>query len=121
MKNRRSVLNGTPVLFERLLLCERKRLVFQRSLCSSQSRDRYAERRAGYVGQAHSVAELNRGRVAAVLAADSAVEVFSYALTELNSHFHKLAYAYLVELGKRIVLEYLRIIVSVKELTGVIS
>src|SRR5699024_107944 len=43
--------------------------IFDRSLCSGKAGNRYAERRAGDIGQACLVAELDGGRVAAVLAA----------------------------------------------------
>lgn len=91
------------------------------SLSSSQSSDRNTERRAGYIIQTDLVAELNRCRVAAVLTADTAVELWINWLTKFKSHFHKLAYAVLVELSKWIVLVDLCIIVSIEELTSVIS
>ena len=67
------------------------------------------------------MAELNRCRVAAVLAADTDVEVVVNGLAELDSHFHELANANLVELCEGIVLEDLSVIVSVKELTCVVT
>ena len=56
-----------------------------------------------------------------MLTADTAVELWINWLTKFKSHFHKLAYAVLVELSKWIVLVDLCIIVSIEELTSVIS
>ena len=67
------------------------------------------------------MAELNRCRIAAVLAADTDVELGVNRLAELDSHLHELANANLVELCKRIVLEDLGVIVSVEELTSIVS
>ncbi len=91
------------------------------SLCSSQSSDRNTEGRAGNVCQTKLVAELNRGRIAAVLAADTYVELRTCSLTKLDSCLHQLTNADLVELSEGIVLEDLCIIVSVQELTSVVS
>ena len=54
-----------------------------------------------------------------MLTADTAVELWINWLTKVKSHFHKLAYAVLVELSKWIVLVDLCIIVSIEELTSV--
>lgn len=72
------------------------------SLLPQQGRaDRYTERRAGNVGEANVVAELDGSRVAAVLAADTKLDVRAGGLTELASHLNELAYANLVELCER--------------------
>ena len=65
------------------------------------------------------MAELNGGRVAAVLTADTAVERRVHFLAELDSHLHQLAYAVLVELCERIALEDLLIVVAAEEFAGV--
>ena len=96
-------------------------LLSDRSLCSGQTRDRHTERRAGHIVQTDLVAELYGAGVTAVLTADTAVELWINWLTKFKSHFHKLAYAVLVELSKWIVLVDLCIIVSIEELTSVIS
>ena len=85
---------------------------FNGSLRRSKTSDRYTERRAGNVGEANVVAELDGSRVAAVLAADTKLDVRAGGLTELASHLNELAYANLVELCERIVLVDLLIIVS---------
>ena len=46
-----------------------KLFIVDSCLCCSQSCDRYAERRAGYIVQTNLVAEFNRVRIAAVFAA----------------------------------------------------
>ena len=96
-------------------------LLSDSSLCSGQTRDRHTERRAGHIVQTDLVAELYGAGVTAVLTADTAVELWINWLTKLKSHFHELAYAVLVELSKWIVLVDLCIIVSIEELTSVIS
>jgi len=67
------------------------------------------------------VAELNRCRITAVLAADTAVELRINRLTELDSHFHELTNASLIELSERIVLEDLLVVVSAEELASVVT
>ena len=56
-----------------------------------------------------------------MFAADTDVHIGTCSLTELDSHFHQLANACLVELSEGIVLEDLSVIVSVKELACVIT
>ena len=96
-------------------------LLSDSSLCSGQTCDRHTERRAGHIVQTDLVAELYGAGVTAVLTADTAVELWINWLTKFKSHFHKLAYTVLVELSKWIVLVDLCIIVSIEELTSVIS
>ena len=91
------------------------------SLCRCQTCDRHAERRAGNVIQANIVAELDGSRVAAVLAADTKLDVRAGGLTELASHLNELAYANLVELCERIVLVDLLVVVRAEELAGAFS
>ena len=96
-------------------------LILDSRLSRRKSCDRNTERRAGNISQTNLVAELNGRRIAAVLAADTNVHIGSGLLAELDSHFHQLADACLVELCKRIVLEDLSVIVSVQELARVIT
>src|SRR3954471_7534220 len=56
-----------------------------------QSRDRDAEGRAAHVVQADVVAELDGFRVAAVLAADAALEIAAHAAALLDGHADQLA------------------------------
>ena len=67
------------------------------------------------------MAELDRSRVAAVLAADTDMESGIDGLAELDRHIHQLANAGLIELSERIVLKDLSVIVSVEELTCVVT
>jgi len=55
------------------------------------------------------MAELNRRRIAAVLAADTDVQLRIHCLAKLNGHFHQLAYAVLIQLRKGIVFKDFRI------------
>ena len=64
------------------------------SLCCCQTRDRNAERRAGNVVQADIVAELDGRKVAAVLAADTKLDVRADALAVLNGQLDQSAYAF---------------------------
>ena len=91
------------------------------SLSSGEAGDRDAERRAGHIVQTDLVAELDGCRVAAVLAADTYVELRVDGLAELDGHIHELAYAGLVELCERIVLKDLGVIVSGEELARVVT
>src|SRR5699024_7833154 len=102
--------------YSRLFLC-----LFDCSLCSGKAGNRNTERGAGNVIKADFVAELDRGRVAAVLTADAAVKGRAGSLTEFNSHLHQSADALLVKLRERIVFVNLLVIVSIEELTGVIT
>ena len=56
-----------------------------------------------------------------MLAADTAVERRIYRLAEVDGHLHQLAYTLLIQLSKRILLVDLCIIVSIQELTGIIT
>ena len=67
------------------------------------------------------MAELNGARIAAMLAADAQLDVGAGLAAKIGSHLHQLANAVLIEPGKRIGLIDLRIIISIKELTCVIT
>ena len=84
-----------------------------------QTSDRHTERRAGNIVQANLVAEHDRGRIAAVLAADAELDVRAGLLAELNSHLNQLANAVLVKASERIGLIDLLVVVRAKELAGV--
>ena len=96
-------------------------LLSDSSLCSGQTRDRHTERRAGHIVQTDLVAELYGAGVTAVLTADTAVQLGTGSFTVLHSHLHQLANAVTIQLGEGIVLKDLGVIVSVQELTGVIT
>jgi hypothetical protein len=69
------------------------------SLSGSQARYRHAEGRAAHVVQANLVAELDGRRIAAVLTADTALQIGAGLAALLNSYLNQLAYAGLVQLG----------------------
>ena len=96
-------------------------LLSDSSLCSGQTRDRHTERRAGHIVQTDLVAELYGAGVTAVLTADTAVQLGTGSFTVLHSHLHQLANSVTIQLGEGIVLKDLGVIVSVQELTGVIT
>ena len=65
------------------------------------------------------MAELDGGRITAVLAADTAVKLGSYLLTKGNSHIHQLANTGGVKTSKRIGLVNLVSVVCRQELAGI--
>ena len=67
------------------------------------------------------MAELDRARIAAVLAADAQLNVRTGGAAQFGSHFDQLADALLIQLGKGIRLVDLVIIISVEELAGVVA
>ena len=86
------------------------------SLSSSQTSNGNTEGRAGNVVQADLVAELNGHGVAAVLTADTVVQLVAGSLSLGDSHLHQLANAGLIQLSKGIVLEDLSIVVAFRNL-----
>src|SRR5699024_8714880 len=84
---------------------------FNSSLSSSQTGNRNTEGRAGNIGQANIVAELNGGRVAAMLAADAQFDVGTGLTAQVGSHLHQFANAVLVQFRKGIVLVDLLVVV----------
>ena len=95
--------------------------VFDGRLRRRQTSDRHTEGRAGHIVQTDLVAELDRRRVAAVLAADAAMQGRVDTLAQLHSHLHQSANALLIQLRERIVLVDLGVIVGIQELTSVVT
>ena len=90
-------------------------------MSSSQTGDRHTEGRAADVVQAHIVAELDGGRITAVLAADAQLDVGASLAAQLGSHLHQLANAVLIQTREGIALEDLVLVVAVEELAGVVA
>ena len=67
------------------------------------------------------MAELDGRRIAAVFAADAAVESRPFGFAELNRHLHEFAHALGVELGERVELVNLCGIVRGQELASVVT
>ena len=67
------------------------------------------------------MAELDRGRVAAVLAADAQMNVGACLTAKLDSRFNQFADALLIEVCKRIGFIDLVLVIVVKELAGVVT
>ena len=65
--------------------------------------------------------ELDRRRISAVLAADAAVKLGTYAFAKFNRHLHQFANADLVETRKRIRFINLIRIVRRKELASIVT
>ena len=92
--------------------------VLDGSLSGSQAGDGHAEGGAGDIVQAHIVAELHGGGVAAVLAADAQLQVGAGLAAQLAGHFHQTAHAGLIQTGEGIALVDLVGVVGVQELAG---
>lgn len=90
-------------------------------LCSSQAGDRHAVRRARNIVQTDIVAELNGARVAAMLAADAKMNIRAGGAAKLGCHLYQFANTLLIESCKRVVLVNLLLIVSVQELTSIVT
>ena len=95
--------------------------IFNSSLRGSQTGDGHTEGRAGHVVQAHLVAELHAGGVAAVLAADAQAQVGTGGAAQLRGHLDQLAYALLVQVSERIALVDLVVVVVAQELARVVT
>jgi len=67
--------------------------VLQRGLGGSEPCDGHAEGGAGNVGQTHVVAELHSGGVAALLAADTQLDVRAGLAVQIARHLGQAAYA----------------------------
>ena len=65
--------------------------------------------------------ELHGIRVSAVLAADTDLEFLLSLTTTFDTHFNKLAHAFLVETSEWVVVENFRILVGWEETGGVIT
>ena len=107
--------------FQNFLLALGRSGIFYSCLGSRQTGDGHAEGGAGHIVQPGAVAELHAGGIAAVLAADAQVQIGIRAPAQLRRHLHQTAHAGLVQLGKRVVLIDLPVIVGVQELPGVVT
>ena len=70
--------------------------------------------------QAQIMAELHRGRVSAVLAANAQLDIRASLLTQFHSHLHQAAHAVLVQMGEGIELIDLLVVIGVQELACVV-
>ena len=95
--------------------------VLDGGLGGSQTGDGHAVGGAGHIVQANLVAELHGGGIAAVLAADTQVDVGAGLLAQLGGHGHQLAYAVLIQVGEGIGLIDLLVVVVAQELAGVVA
>ena len=96
-------------------------LVFDSSLSGGESCDGNTERAAGNVAQTDVVAELHGGGVAALLAADAQLDVRAGLTSQLRGHLDEAADAGLIQLGERIGLIDLAVIVGSEELARVVT
>ena len=92
-----------------------------RCLCCCQSCNRYAERRAGDIVQTYLVAELDGSGIAAVLTADTKVDVRANLAALLCCHSDQLADTVLVKVCEGIGLIDLACIVILQELAGIVT
>ena len=91
-----------------------------RGLRGGETGDGHTEWAAGNIVQTDPVAELHAHGVAAVLAADAAVQLRTNLLALLHSHLHQGTDAGLIQLGEGVVLEDLGVVVGVQELACVV-
>jgi len=91
------------------------------SLGGSEAGNGHTEGATGHVVQTDLVAEFNGDRIAAVLAADTVVQVLAGGLALGDSHLHQHTNTGLIQLCKGIVLIDLGLIVSVQELTCIVT
>jgi len=95
--------------------------VGQGGLSSSQTGDGHAVRRAGYVGQADLVTELDGIRIAAVFAADTEFDVRTSGAALGDRDFHELTHPGLINRGEGVLLHDIGLLISAEEGTGVVA
>src|SRR6516162_1949490 len=71
-------------------------------LCRGKPCNRHTERRTGDVVESDLVTECNRGRIAAVLAADADLEAAASGAAALDADAHELADAFSIDRDERI-------------------
>ena len=97
-------LKKAPRSYERGAFFTEDRLgsaLFDGSLRGGQTGDGHTEGGAGNIVQAHTVAELHRGGIAAVLTADAQMQVGVSGTAQLGSHLDQTAHALLVQLDRK--------------------
>src|SRR5262249_42318013 len=93
---------GRPVQAARGSSLPAARVLAQRGLGGRKPRDWNTERRAGNVIKTDLMKERNRGRIAAVLAADADLEVIARRAAALDADPHQLADAFTIDRDERI-------------------
>ena len=90
-------------------------------LRSGEAGNGYTEGAAGDIVQANLVAEFYGRGIAAVLTADTDVQLGVVGTAESAGHVHQLAHTGLVQLCKGIILENLGIVVGIQELACIVT
>ena len=112
--------NDSPVSFyEEPFITVTVLFVRNRCLRCSQSGDGNAERGTGYIVQADAVAEFDGGRISAMLAADAQLNVRTGAASLFRRHADELSHAVLIQLGERIGLINLALIIINQEIARI--
>src|SRR5262249_17066781 len=96
-------------------------VALERRLGRGKLGDRHAIGRAGDIVQSHIGAEMDRGRIAAVLAADAELQVGARLAATLRSDLHQLADAFDVEADERILFDDTLPLIGLQEATGVVA
>src|SRR6266513_5576041 len=96
-------------------------LLLERRLGRGETGDGHAERRAGHVVHAHTVTELYRRRLAAMLPADADLELGPRAPAQLDGQLDELADALLIEHLERVVPQDAVLHVERQEPAGVVA
>src|SRR6478672_3768085 len=96
-------------------------LLAERGLRRGKPGDRHAERRARYIVETDLVAERDRRRIAAVLAADANLEVFAHPAAALDADPHQRADAIAIDRHERIARQDAARRVDAEERRGVVT
>ena len=107
--------------FQNFLLVFGRSGIFYSGLSGGQPGNRHPEGGAGDVGEANVVAEVHRGGVSALLAADAQLDVRAGLAAQLAGHLHQTAHAHLVQTGEGIGLVDLPVIVAGQELARIVA
>src|SRR6478672_5329099 len=93
----------------------------ERGLRGGEARDRHAEGRARHVVEPDAFAEVDRGGIAAMLAADSKLDARARLASALGGDPHEFAHAFLVERHERIGRQDALGCVGAEERSGVVA
>src|SRR5262249_52933159 len=93
----------------------------ERRLRGREPRDRHPERRAGHVIKTDLVAERDRGRITAMLAADAELDVFTHLAATLGGDAHQFADAVAIDRHERVVCQNAFCSVDAQKACGIVA
>src|SRR5262245_25041773 len=118
---RKGVVTGMNTPSKLGIGASRLRALAESRLGRREAGDGDHEGRAGHIGHPDAVAELDRGRLPAVLTADADLEVRTRAPPALDTDLDELAHAFLVEDGEGIVGQHALLEIVGQELRDVVA